>query len=354
MLPLVTPLYWLVTILGIGLLMFVHEGGHYLAARMTGMRVLKFSLGFGPVIFRKQSLGSSTVFQIALIPFLAYVQIAGMNPFEETDPDDQALFGKKSVLARSFVIAAGPIANYLFASLVMFALAVHGIEEAVPNPEYVVVSEVFPNTAARAAGVRANDHIVAVEGHRTRTPEDVTTATRARAGKPTHYRLRRGEQTIELTITPRLDHGVGRIGAQLATKTYIHSYGFVDASRYALIKPAELTYLQLHAIGDAITRRTAENFGGIVEMGRQSVRAAQAGPEYYALFLSWVSVAIGFFNLLPFPALDGGRLVFLFFELIFRRRVNERVEASVNMIGMLTLLTFMVLITYKDLFHSAH
>lgn len=354
MLASVTPLYLLITVLGIGLLMFIHEGGHYLAARMTGMRVLKFSLGFGPVIYKKQAEGSSTTFQIALIPFLAYVQIAGMNPFEETDPDDDALFGKKSVLARSFVIAAGPIANYLFASLLMFVLAMRGIEEPVPNPTSVVITEVAPGSAAAIAGVRPSDELLSVDGTSTRSPQAVIDLTRGRAGQATTYRIRRARTTLDITITPRLEGGVGRIGATLSPPTYNHQLGVIDAGKYALYAPAALTYAQLHAIGDAFVRRTTENFGGIVEMGRQSVRAAEHGPAYYLLFLSWVSVAIGFFNLLPFPALDGGRLVFLFFELVFRRRVNERVEASVNMIGMATLLTFMVLITYKDIFHAPH
>jgi regulator of sigma E protease len=346
-----TAFYIVITILAIGLLMFVHEGGHYLAARMTGMRVLKFSLGFGPVIFRKQPQGSSTVFQIALIPFLAYVQIAGMNPFEETDPNDEALFGKKSAFARSFVIAAGPIANYLFASMLVFGLALYGMKEPVRNPQYVVVSGVIAGSAAEAAGVHFEDKILAVNGVRTTTQEKVIELTSPRAGQPTVYTIKRGSRSLDITVTPRDDHGIGRIGCQLEPHMRWHSLGVGEAAVFAIVEPAKLTVRQLDAIGDAFVRRTTENFGGPVAMGRQSVEAAERGPVYFLWFIALVSVAIGFFNLLPFPALDGGRLVFLAIELIFRRKVNERIEASVNMVGMLTLLTFMVLITYKDIVH---
>ena len=109
-----------VAILGISFLVVVHETGHYLAARAFGMRVLRYSIGFGPPIFRYQPKGSPTVFQVCAIPFLAYVQIDGMNPADEVDRDDPALFPNKGVLARMVTIFAGSFANYLAAMLIMF------------------------------------------------------------------------------------------------------------------------------------------------------------------------------------------------------------------------------------------
>src|SRR5574341_1489941 len=113
--------YIIVGILGLALLMVVHEGGHLLAARAFGMRVIKFSIGFGPALWRHQPKGSETIYQIALIPFLAYVQIAGMNPLEEVDPDDKGSYANASLIGRISAIIAGPLANYLFASVFFFA-----------------------------------------------------------------------------------------------------------------------------------------------------------------------------------------------------------------------------------------
>ena len=115
----------LITVAALSVLIIIHEGGHYLAARAFGMRVLKYSIGFGPTLFRYQPKGSPTVFQVAVIPFLAYVQIAGMNPNEDVDPNDPELYPNKSLFARFVTIAAGPVANYLTASLIVFGLGEH-------------------------------------------------------------------------------------------------------------------------------------------------------------------------------------------------------------------------------------
>src|SRR6185436_3285956 len=116
----------LVGILGLALLMIVHESGHLLAARAFGMRVVRFSIGFGPAIFRYQAKGSDTVYQIGLIPFFAYVQIEGMNPFEEVDPDDKGSYANASLFGRISAIVAGPLVNYLFASVLFFAALMVG------------------------------------------------------------------------------------------------------------------------------------------------------------------------------------------------------------------------------------
>ena len=113
--------YVVIAILGLAVLMVVHEGGHYLVARRFGMRVTKFSIGFGPTLWKKRPKGSPTTFQIAIIPFLAYVQIAGMNPFEDVDPNDKGSYANGSLIARISAIVAGPLANYLFASVFFFA-----------------------------------------------------------------------------------------------------------------------------------------------------------------------------------------------------------------------------------------
>src|SRR3954462_7666027 len=113
--------YALIAILGLAVLMIVHEGGHYLAARRFGMRVTRFSIGFGATLWKHRPKGSPTTFQVAIIPFLAYVQIAGMNPYEEIDPKDPESYANAGLWARTVTIAAGPLTNYFFASILLFA-----------------------------------------------------------------------------------------------------------------------------------------------------------------------------------------------------------------------------------------
>src|SRR5260370_42499992 len=121
--------HFLIAILGLAVLMVVHEGGHYVAARHFGMRVMRFSSGLGPTIWKHKPKDSPTVYQVALIPFLAYVQIAGMTPYEESDPKDKASYANASLWARIVTIAAGPLTNYFFASvLIFFNLVMRGSE----------------------------------------------------------------------------------------------------------------------------------------------------------------------------------------------------------------------------------
>jgi regulator of sigma E protease len=123
----------LLAIFGISLLMIVHEGGHYLMARAVGIRVLTFSIGFGPALVRFRPRNSPTTFKLCILPFFAFVQLDGANPFEENDPKDTGLFANRSVGARALTLAGGPLANYLFASVVIFALALAGWREETPS-----------------------------------------------------------------------------------------------------------------------------------------------------------------------------------------------------------------------------
>ncbi|HEY3664807.1 MAG TPA: site-2 protease family protein, partial [Polyangiaceae bacterium] len=148
----------LVAILGLAVLMIVHEAGHLLAARAFGMRVVRFSIGFGPALWRYQARGSETVYQVALIPFLAYVQIAGMNPFEEVDPDDKSSYANASLIGRISAIFAGPLANYLFASVLFFAALLIG-------GKHLMTTTVVPmEGVAKSAQMKRGDTIVDIDG----------------------------------------------------------------------------------------------------------------------------------------------------------------------------------------------
>src|ERR1700723_3412533 len=154
--------FYAVSALGLALLMVVHETGHLLAARKFGMRVVKFSIGFGPVLYRQQPVGSSTVYQIAIIPFLAYVQIAGMNPYEDIDPKDPGSYANASLWARVCTIAAGPLANYFFASVLMFFGFLRGGNLIVDDVSMKV--NVSAEGPAHAADMGDGDKVLLVNG----------------------------------------------------------------------------------------------------------------------------------------------------------------------------------------------
>lgn len=339
----------LITVAALSILIIIHEGGHYLAARAFGMRVLRYSIGFGPTLFRYQPKGSPTVFQIAAIPFLAYVQIAGMNPNEEVDPDDPELYPNKSLFARFVTIAAGPVANYLTASLIVFGLGVTDSLPPMEPAEPMQVGHVAQESPAALAGLREGDVIVQADGKPIKNVSELIDATAPRAGQPTEYIVEREGKTLPpMSITPADHGGRGRIG--VGAKMVAPSLTVMESAKLSIALPWQMTVAQLVGMADMVERRTTEGIGGPVMMGKMVAEAAEAGLPHFLWILMFISVALGMFNLLPFPALDGGRLIFLGYELVARRRVNERFEMAVHAFGIIFLLGVMILVTYRDIF----
>ena len=341
----------LITVIALSVLVIIHEGGHYLAARAFGMRVLRYSIGFGPTLFRYQPKGSPTVFQVAVIPFLAYVQIAGMNPNEESDPDDPELYPNKSLFARVTTIAAGPIANYLTASAIVFALGVTNTLPPMQPAEPMQVGHVVPDSPAANAGLQEGDVIVMANGKAIANVSELIDATAPRAGEPTEYIVERdGKALPPIAITPLDRGGRGQIGVGAKMIPLYEELGVLDSAKLSIALPYQMTMAQLNGLADMVKRRSTEGIGGPVMMGKMVADAAQAGLPAFLWILMFISVALGMFNLLPFPALDGGRLIFLGYEAVTRRRANEQFEMAVHAFGIVFLLGVMILVTYRDIF----
>lgn len=341
----------LITIVALSVLIVIHEGGHYLAARAFGMRVLKYSIGFGPTLFRYQPKGSPTVFQVAAIPFLAYVQIAGMNPNEDVDPDDPELYPNKSLFARVTTIAAGPVANYLTASAIVFGLGVTNTLPPVQPAEPMQVGHVVPDSPAAEAGLLEGDVIIEANGEKIANVAELIAATTPRAGEATQYVIERDGQVLApITITPLDRDGRGQIGVGAKMMPLYEDLGVWDSAKLSIALPWQMTVQQLTGLANMVERRSTEGIGGPVMMGKMVAEAAQAGLPPFLWILMFISVALGMFNLLPFPALDGGRLIFLGYEAVTRRRANEQFEMAVHAFGIVFLLGVMILVTYRDIF----
>ncbi len=341
----------LLTVVALSVLIIIHEGGHYLAARAFGMRVLRFSIGFGPTLFRYQPKDSPTVFQVAVIPFLAYVQIAGMSPEEDVDPDDPELYPNKSWIARATTIAAGPFANYLTASLIVFGLGVTNTLPPRQPAEPMQIAEVVPESPAAIGGLEAGDVIVEANGQPIANVSELIDVTSPRAGEPTEYVVERaGKQLPPITVTPADRDGRGQIGVSAQMMRLYENLGVWDSAKLSIALPWQMTVMQLEGLADMFKRRSTEGIGGPVMMGKMVAEAAEAGLPAFLWILMFISVALGMFNLLPFPALDGGRLIFLGYEMIARKPANERFEMAVHAFGIVFLLSMMILVTYRDIF----
>ena len=345
-----SPLNLTIAILGISLLVIIHESGHYFAARAFGMRVLRYSIGLGPPLWKYKPKNSPTTFQICAFPLLAYVQIDGMNPTEEIDPDDPGLYPNKSVFARIVTIFAGPFANYFSASIMIFCLGLVGgyprQEKVAPNE----ITDVRAGSPAAEAGVREGDRVVEAHGLPTPGVKQLVGINSARGAEPTVYVFEREGRRFERTIVPTLDRESGRLilGVTLHARTVYTTVPVAEAAEMALVKPWEMTLATFVAIGSMIDRMNADNVQSLPGMVAGLAEAAETAPQQYIALLIALSVALGLFNLLPIPALDGGRLTFLGYELITRRRANEKVEAAIHTVGLLVLLGVIVLVMAKD------
>lgn len=337
-----SPLHIVAGILGLGLLVVVHEAGHLLAARASGMQVVRFSIGFGPPLVRYQSKRSGTLYQIALIPFLAYVQIAGMNPFEEIDPDDKTSYANASLFARIFAILAGPLANYLFASVLFFAVYLVG---GAPQPTTKV--EVLDGPA-KSAKLKSGDTIVAVGGKKIGiTDWDAMRDQIVKSpDKPLLFEIERGKERLELSITPKNEKGEGRIGVSPVSRMV--PVTAKEAGVRSLVLPYQVVKDSIVMLGRIITLQEKADLKGPVGIVKETSKAASRGWLELVFFLGVLSAYLGGFNALPFPALDGGRLAFLGYEAITRRKPNTRVEFMVHAFGFVMLIALIVVVTFSD------
>jgi regulator of sigma E protease len=333
-------LYGFLAVLALGILIIVHEWGHYIVARLCKMRVDRFAIGFGPAILRKQR--GETVFQVGVIPLGGYVQIAGLNPEDENiDRDDPRAYPNRPAWQRFLTIAAGPLVNYIFAVLLIFSLhsiiGVHG----------VVADKLVPNSPAAASDLQHGDQIYRVNGYLISDSVEVASIINHGKDRPVVLEVLRGGQSKYVTITPRLDpkDGIWRIGMMMEQTKHLIRYSPLVSLNKSLSMPFTLSVQTLKGL---FRVRSISDFQSPVGIARMMKNQMESGLIRGLQFIAMISTLLGLFNLLPLPALDGGRLIFLGWELITRRPVNQRVEQVVHLIGMVLLLGLLVVLMVKD------
>jgi regulator of sigma E protease len=336
---------YIITALGLAVLMIVHETGHLVAARRFGLRVIKFSIGFGPVLYRRQPAGSATVYQIAIIPFLAYVQIAGMNPYEESDPRDTGSYANASLWARVCTIAAGPLSNYFFASVLMFAGFILGGHKVSDDVSMRV--SVSLDGPAHAADMHEGDKVVAVNDEPIHDWDQLKKTIGAHAGEPITVTVVRDDKQLDLHMSPlpKGDKYAGKI--LVGPQSKIVQVSFAEAAVLSVSEPPKVVYDLVHSLARRISGKDELEFLGPVGIFKLTSEVVQSGAADTFQFLGVLSAYLGGFNLLPFPALDGGRLLFLGFEATSRRRADAKIEARVHAVGLLMMLGFIAFLTYS-------
>lgn len=343
----------LVFLLVLGLLVFFHELGHFLTAKRAGIKVEEFGFGFPPrlIAFR----WGETEYSLNLIPLGGFVRMLG-----EEDPTEPRSFASTSKLWRSAVLVAGPAMNFVLAAL-LFGFAYMAGWPTVTETEVQIMSVLEDSPAARA-DVRPGDVIVAMDGQPIKDTLELRERTQERLGQGTTLTVRRDGQTVNLSLVPNpeWDPDRGALGVTIANRN-----AKVEPVSYPVGEALWLGVRQLGEIVALIAALPAMLIGGLIpaEMARPvgpvgifqvtsqaAAETVSTGWWFPLIYVTAVlSVGLGLANLLPFPGLDGGRLVFVALEAIRGRRISPRREGLIHLVGMAILLTLVVVISYYDL-----
>jgi len=326
----------ILTVVGLGLLIAAHEAGHLVLARLMGMRVEVYSIGFGPRIagFRR----GETDYRISAFPLGGYCKIAGFSPDEPAaqDPTDEGSYANKPAWRRFLVIAAGPGVNYLLAFLIIASLYMtHGFVDLGTTR-----LQVLPDRPAAAAGLRTGDQVVAIDSAPIAKFGDLMKELRKPGAPPQRrFEVLRDGQRLAFEVRP--ENGV--IG--VTQDKVLVRVPLVEAVPRAGRDVWALNAATFRALWDIVRGRGGASLAGPVGIVRQASAEVRRGLADFAGVLANISVGLAIFNFLPVPALDGGRLVFLGIELVSGRRVNQRAETVVHLVGFLFLLALVLAVT---------
>jgi regulator of sigma E protease len=335
----------LVAIIGLGLLIVLHEGGHFLVARLCGMKVERFSIGFGPTLIGFKWAG--TTFQVAPIPLGGFVQITGLNPNEEFDKDDPYVYPNRPRWMRLLTILAGPVANYMTAFvLILGVFLTFGMPKTTKTQ---MIIEPVAGKPAAAAGLRAGDVLVAANGRPVSVDSSISDVIHASGGTPVAIKVLRDGKPMTFTVKPEQSSGVYQVGIQIGAVEELVHVAPGTAVKAAFVYPYMTSVGFLGQIYDMMRGRVRADLTGPVGITKQIARAADRGALEYLKIIVALSVYLGLINLLPLPALDGGRAVFLALESITRRRFNPRIEAAVHTAGFVLLLGVLIVVSVKDI-----
>jgi regulator of sigma E protease len=337
----ITALSIIAAILAVSGLIVLHEAGHMWAARRLGMRVERFSIGFGPVLWSTSRGGTEYV--VSALPLGGYVKIAGMAATEEISPDDATAYCNQPAWRRVLVLAAGPGANYLVAVLLaMGLLASVGLPASDGSSR---VGELTPGMPGAAAGLQPGDLIVTVAGKPVDDWNTLVAELQRHPGEEIVLDVERGAPARRqaLRLTPKDDGGVGRVGFRPFTVT--RQLGPLDAVVEGFKATNDRAWANLVGLAQVVKREQKAELAGPLGIGQELVRGAKLGLDRFLTIVWNVSIALALLNLLPLPALDGGRLVFIAIEVVIRRRVSERIEGFVHALGFAALLLMLVGVT---------
>ena len=343
----------------LGLLVFVHEFGHFIVARLSGVKVITFSLGFGKKLLRWTR--GETEYAISAVPLGGYVKMLGESTDDVVSSEEQGRsFAHKPPFIRMLIVFAGPFCNILFAVVVFFAMFITGY----PYPSSSTrVGDVIKGEPAYEAGVRSGDIITRIDNTPVSKFTDIHDVIEKSGIRPIVVEVNRDGKILLLTMTPRWGddrNAFGevtgkslRIGVGRALETKRDS--FIDALPNAFLHTVDVTVLTVVGVGKLIKGSISrKNLGGPIMIFNEVGKQAKLGLSYFLNLLAVISISLGIFNLFPIPILDGSHILFAAIELVVRRRISDRTVEFAQKVGLGILICIMVLATFNDITRMFH
>lgn len=350
-----------VFIIFLGVLIFVHELGHFIMAKKSDIRVEEFALGFGPKLLSRKK--GETVFSIRLIPLGGFCNMVGEMPvdkdelseeevrlYEETVEQGRA-FHQKSPGKRLLVLSMGAIMNF-FLALLSFILifGIYGLP--VDYSREAVIGQTYPNHPAAEAELMGGDRILAIEGQDVESWEEMVSFIHENPGESLEFTIQRNSSEMIFNVTPRYDESAGYGIIGIEPELIRERVGPISAVQGAVVQTGYVMRMTFNGFVQIFAQRSTEDLGGPVMIASIVGEAARTGFDDVLNWLAIISINLGILNLLPFPALDGGRIVFVFIEMIMGKPVPQEKEGFIHMIGFFLLILLMIFVVYQDIITS--
>ena len=338
----------LLLILVLGITVFIHELGHFIFAKKAGIYVYEFSIGMGPRIFKYKRKNDETDYSIRLFPIGGFVSMAGEDiEIDKNIPEEKQMYSK-TWMQKFLTIIAGVMFNFLLAIILLFIIGlVNGVPE---NKNYI--NEVDSNYPIAETNIKKNDLITKINGKRVRSQDMLLLELTVKSGKTLTFTVRHEDGTVEDIKVKPLKQTVD------GTETYKYGFslqskierGIIPSIKYAFSKTFSLINQMFHIILYLITGNLSlDSLSGPVGIYNIVGESAKAGILNIIYLIAYLCINVGFINLIPFPAFDGGRLLFLVIEKIKGSKINPKVENTIHSIGFILLMILMIVITYNDI-----
>lgn len=350
MTDILSTLFWFIIVLGF--LVFLHEFGHFLAAKLSGIRVERFSIGFPPRLFGKKI--GDTDYCVQLIPLGGYCKMSGMVD-ESLDPEgikgEPWEFMSKPVHTRMIVLFAGPLMNFIVAALFF---TIHANIIGIEYDESPTIGSITQGLPAEQAGLLPGDVIITIDDMQVESWNKLTGIIRERPLETVTLRIKRDDEIIEKQViiakqdnpTDEVDEEVGVLGIGAA----YHDIDFFESIEQGFLQTCELTWLIAVTIKSLIFgEESIKALGGPIKIAQMTNEFRKTSAAAFIFFVAFLSLNLGFMNLLPIPVLDGGHLMIFAVEGIVRRQLPVKVKLVILQIGMVLLLTLMIFIIFNDI-----